>query len=94
MYILPILLSLAAISTAAPQNFFDGAYDFSEELVEYFGKVSQYINRVQHTSQPSTTCDVSKISLPSFASSLPSPDGLAPMYVALGRGTQVCILLP
>ncbi|KAJ5917307.1 hypothetical protein N7466_010861 [Penicillium verhagenii] len=88
MYILPWLLSLAAVSSAAPANFFDDAYDFSEELLGYYGKVSQKINQIRHTSSSSVECDTSKISLPSYASSLPSPTGLKPLYVALGRGTQ------
>ncbi|KAJ5627692.1 hypothetical protein N7490_009920 [Penicillium lividum] len=88
MYILPWLLSLVAVSNAAPTSFFDDAYDFSEELLGYYGKVSQKINQIRHTSESSVTCDTSKISLPSYASGLPSPTGLKPMYVALGRGTQ------
>ncbi|KAJ5937680.1 hypothetical protein N7454_004022 [Penicillium verhagenii] len=39
MYILPWLLSLVAVSSAAPANFFDDAYDFSEELLGYYGKL-------------------------------------------------------
>lgn len=84
-----ILLSLAAVSVAAPSSFFDNAYDFSDELSEFYGKVSKYINNVRHNITPAGTCDPSKISLPAFASGLPSPDGVKPMYVALGRGTQV-----
>ncbi|KAJ5658783.1 uncharacterized protein N7484_002432 [Penicillium longicatenatum] len=89
MYILPWALSLVAVSSAAPTNFFDDVYDFSEELLGYYSAVSQKINQIRHTSEPSAVqCDTSKISLPSYASGLPSPTGLTPMYVALGRGTQ------
>ncbi|KAJ5798734.1 uncharacterized protein N7503_006239 [Penicillium pulvis] len=89
MYILPWVLSLVAVSSAAPTNFFDDAYDFSEELLGYYSKVSQKINQIGQTSEASAVqCDTSKISLPSYASSLPSPTGLSPLYVGLGRGTQ------
>jgi hypothetical protein len=90
MRLAPLLLSMVAVSSAAPSNFFNHAYDFSDELAEFYGKVSKYIDNVRHNVTPSSTCDTSKISLPSFASSLPSPDGVTSMYVALGRGTQVC----
>ncbi|KAJ5167180.1 uncharacterized protein N7482_005961 [Penicillium canariense] len=84
-----ILLSLVTVSLAAPANFFDGAYDFSDDLAGFYAKVSQHISRVQKSSAtPSATCDLSSITLPSYASGLPSPDGLTPMHVALGRGTQ------
>ncbi|PWY65739.1 hypothetical protein BO70DRAFT_366681 [Aspergillus heteromorphus CBS 117.55] len=36
----------------------------------------------------SNSCDTSKIALPSYASSLPSPSGMSAIYVAVGRGTQ------
>ncbi|KAJ5725415.1 uncharacterized protein N7483_006772 [Penicillium malachiteum] len=91
MYILPWLVCLVAVSTAAPATFYDDAYDYSDDLLEYYGKVSKKINQLRHTSSPtkaSESCDTSKISLPAFASSLPSPTGLTATYVALGRGTQ------
>ncbi|KAJ5082678.1 hypothetical protein N7532_011721 [Penicillium argentinense] len=89
MRLLPILLSLVAASTAAPSNFLDDAYDFSEDLAGFYGKVSKYINQLKQNSTPGALgCDVSKIALPSYASGLPSSDGLSPLYVALGRGTQ------
>lgn len=91
MRLAPILLSLATVSLAAPANFFDNAYDFSDELSDFYSKVSEYISRVKKSSTPSATCDVSKIKLPAFASGLPAPNETVPMYVALGRGTQVCI---
>lgn len=93
MYILPWLLSLVAVSTAAPSNIFNDAYDFSEELAEYFSKVSQNIESSKRESPGSfSSCDVSQISLPSYAlSGLTNPTGLTLTYVALGRGTQVCI---
>jgi hypothetical protein len=89
MRFLPTFLSLVAVSTAAPTNFFDDAYDFSEGLLDYYSKVSQHINRLRHSKTP-VGCDASKITLPSYASGLKAPDGLSPMYVAIGRGTQVC----
>ncbi|KAJ5613990.1 hypothetical protein N7528_007644 [Penicillium herquei] len=91
MYILPWLLCLVAVSTAAPATFYDDAYDYSDNLLDYYGKVSKKINKLRHTSSPtkaSESCDRSQISLPAYASSLPSPTGLTATYVALGRGTQ------
>lgn len=90
MRLAPVLLSLVTVSLAAPANFFDGAYDFSDDLSDFYSKVSQYISRVRKNNTPSATCDTSKIALPSYASGLPGPNGTSPMYVALGRGTQVC----
>ncbi|KAF7717151.1 Uncharacterized protein PECH_003999 [Penicillium ucsense] len=84
-----ILLSLATVSLAAPANYFDGVYEFSEELADFYGKVSMYINGAKQSTSPSATCDSSKIALPSYASEWhPDQDGVSPMYVALGRGTQ------
>lgn len=94
MRLAPVLLSLAAVSLAAPANFFDGAYDFSDELSDFYAKVSQYINHARKSTTPTATCDASKITLPSYASGLPAPNGTSPMYVALGRGTQVCVKMP
>lgn len=86
------LLSLATVSLAAPANYFDGVYEFSNELADFYSKVSMYINRVQQSTSPSAICDTSKITLPSYASEWqPSQDGTTPVYVALGRGTQVCL---
>lgn len=90
MKISTILLSLAAVSSAAPTNIFDDALDFSEDLLGYYGKVSQYINKMRQNSRAPYTCDVSKITLPSYAAGLADQaTGLVPKYVALGRGTQV-----
>ena len=87
MHFAPIALFLAAGSFAAPTAFFNDGADFSKVLAE----LSRDIDRIKlKTSPATTTCDISKITLPSFASGLPAPDGLKPMYVALGRGTQVC----
>ena len=94
MRLAPVLLSLVTVSLAAPANFFDGAYDFSDELSDFYAKVSQYINHARKSSTPTATCDTSKITLPSYASDLPAPNGTSPMYVALGRGTQVCVKMP
>jgi hypothetical protein len=87
---LALILCLAAVSLAAPTFFLDNAYDWSDELAEFYGKVSQYINAAKHF-KASSYCDPSKISLPSYASGLTSPTDLKPVYVALGRGTQVSI---
>lgn len=92
MRLAPLLLSLVTGSIAAPATFFDDAYDFSDELSEFYGRVSNYINTVVQDTAPTGSCNPSNIALPPQASSLPSPDGLQPMYVALGRGTQVCNL--
>ncbi|KAJ5385498.1 hypothetical protein N7517_003409 [Penicillium concentricum] len=83
----PLIICLAAISLAAPTNFLDGAYDWNDELAEFYGKVSQYINTAKHNIRASS-CDASKIAMPSYASGMTSPSGLKPRYVALGRGTQ------
>ena len=84
-----LVLCLSAVSLAAPTHFLDHAYDWSDELAEFYGKISQYINTAKHNIRAPSACDVSKIALPSYASGLTSPDGLKPVYVALGRGTQV-----
>ncbi|KAJ5834103.1 hypothetical protein N7447_000129 [Penicillium robsamsonii] len=83
----PLIICLAAISLAAPTNFLDSAYDWNDELAEFYGKVSQYINTAKHNVRASS-CDASKIVMPSYASGMTSPSGLKPRYVALGRGTQ------
>ncbi|CEO59295.1 hypothetical protein PMG11_03975 [Penicillium brasilianum] len=88
MRLAPILLSLATVSLAAPATNLNNAYDFSDELSDFYAKVSQYISRVRKDTSPSATCDTSKIELPSLASGLPAPNQTVPMYVALGRGTQ------
>lgn len=90
MRLAPILLSLVTVSLAAPATNLNNAYDFSDELSDFYAKVSQYISRVRKDTSPSATCDTSKIELPSLASGLPAPNQTVPMYVALGRGTQVC----
>ncbi|KAJ5961259.1 uncharacterized protein N7479_008409 [Penicillium vulpinum] len=83
-----LIICLAAISLAAPTNFFDDAYEWTDELEEFFGKVSEYINTAKHNIRSPAACEASKIALPSYASGLTSPSGLKPKYVALGRGTQ------
>lgn len=85
----PLIICLAAISLAAPTNFLDNAYEWSDELAEFYGEVSQYIINAKHSIRAPGACDVSKIALPSYASELTSPSGLKARYVALGRGTQV-----
>ncbi|PYH42340.1 uncharacterized protein BP01DRAFT_359592 [Aspergillus saccharolyticus JOP 1030-1] len=74
----------AAGALAAP-TWLDDIYDYSQEMASFLGEVSKEIEKVAISA---TTCDTSKISLPSYASSLPSPSGLTPVYVAVGRGTQ------
>ncbi|KAJ5819513.1 hypothetical protein N7474_005104 [Penicillium riverlandense] len=83
-----LLVCFAAVSLAQPTRFFDDIYNYSENLAEFYSKVSEHINNAKHQSKPSMACNPSTITLPSFASGLPSPTGLSPMYVALGRGTQ------
>lgn len=93
MRLASLILSLVAVSCAAPFNFFDDAYEFSDDLSEYYGRVSHYIHKLGHSSSP-LECNTSQIKLPSWASklnitSLSNPEGLKPLSVALGRGTQV-----
>ncbi|KAL4914897.1 hypothetical protein BDW62DRAFT_204116 [Aspergillus aurantiobrunneus] len=76
----------AACSAAAP--VFGNFYDFSNDMAEYLSRVSKRISNVGDLFDSSLTCDPSTISLPSFASGLPAPDGQKPLYVTLGRGTQ------
>lgn len=84
-----LIICLAAVSLAAPTKFLDDAYNWSDELAEFYGKVSQYIDTVKHTIRAPAACDPSRIAMPSYASGMTSPSGLKPRYVALGRGTQV-----
>jgi hypothetical protein len=85
----PLITCLAAVSLAAPTNFLDDAYKWTNELAEFYGKVSQYIDTAKHDIKAPAACDVSKIALPAYASGMTSPSDLKPRYVALGRGTQV-----
>ena len=78
---------LTACSFAAPA-FFDNAYNFSNDLSEFLGRVSKHIEHSKDILS-SATCDTSSIELPAQASGLPSPSGQKLLYVALGRGTQV-----
>ena len=84
-----LIICLAAVSLAAPTNFLDDAYNWTDEMAEFYGKVSQYINTAKHNIRTPGACEVSKIALPSYASGMTGPSGLKPRYVALGRGTQV-----
>ncbi|CAG8166919.1 unnamed protein product [Penicillium nalgiovense] len=88
MRFVPLIICLAAISLAAPTQFLNDAYDWTDELAEFYGKVSQYINTARHTIRVPGACEASKIALPSHASGMTGPSGLKPRYVALGRGTQ------
>lgn len=78
---------LAVTSIAAP-TILNDVYKHSDKLADFYGKVSKHIDSARQVLDPSSTCDTSKIALPS-ASDLPSPDDQKPIYVALGRGTQV-----
>ncbi|EAW07410.1 uncharacterized protein ACLA_021190 [Aspergillus clavatus NRRL 1] len=84
-----ILLSawLTASAGAAP-TLFDNTYDYSDELGEFYGRVSKYIDSAKDAFAASMSCDTSRIALPAFASGLPSPSSQKPLYVAVGRGTQ------
>ncbi|KAE8378430.1 hypothetical protein BDV26DRAFT_261674 [Aspergillus bertholletiae] len=75
---------LAAYSLAAPA-FFDNAYNYSNDLSEFLGRVSKHIEHSMDRLN-SAACDTSSIELP--ASGLPSPSDQKLLYVALGRGTQ------
>lgn len=77
-----------AASVAAP-SIFDDVYDLSDELADFYFKVSRHIYRAGRKFGHRATCDTSKIALPDFASDLPSPSGQQPLYVGIGRGTQV-----
>ncbi|CAL5866756.1 uncharacterized protein PFLUO_LOCUS966 [Penicillium psychrofluorescens] len=83
-----LLVCFAAVSLAQPTRFFDDIYNYSENLAEFYSKVSEHINNAKYQSKPSMGCNPSSITLPSYASGLPGPTGVSPMYVALGRGTQ------
>lgn len=81
--------TLASLSLSAPTPaLFSGFSDFEHDLHEFYSKVGGFIDSVTHAIEPYTFCDKSKIAIPS-SSDLPSPDGQHPLYVALGRGTQV-----
>lgn len=86
-----LVLCLAASSLAAPTNFLNDAYNWSDDLAEFYGKISHFIDTVKHNIKTPYTCDMSKIVLPSDAAGLASPNGLEPLSVTLGRGTQVCV---
>ncbi|RAQ55756.1 hypothetical protein AFGD_011217 [Aspergillus flavus] len=77
---------ITAYSFAAPA-FFDNAYNFSNDLSEYLGRVSKHIEHSKDILN-SATCDTSSVELPAQASGLPSPSDQKLLYVALGRGTQ------
>lgn len=81
-----ILATLATVAAAAPtSNVFNDVYNFDSNLEEFYSRVSAHIGR--YANGPPSSCDVSKVSLPS--SNLPAPTGTL-KYVAVGRGTQVC----
>lgn len=79
---------LLATSLAAPTNL-NGVYDFSNDLADFYSKVSHHINDAKDSAGSFASCDKSKIALPAHASGLPRPNGQKPLYVAVGRGTQV-----
>ncbi|PYH97925.1 hypothetical protein BO71DRAFT_317522 [Aspergillus ellipticus CBS 707.79] len=82
-----LMSCLTAGSIAAP-TLLDEVYDYSTDLAMFLGRVSKYIDDAKGLFKNSNSCDTSKISLPSYASSLPSPSGMSVIYVAVGRGTQ------
>jgi hypothetical protein len=75
----------------APQ--FADIYNFSPALAEFYARVSHYIGGAGPATSP--TCDTSLITLPAAALAAnglgPVPAGQVLKYVAIGRGTQVCI---
>lgn len=74
---------LAATSIAAPTFLGDATRD----LADIVGRVSSDFGQMLNSA---SSCDTSKVSLPtSSGSDLPSPSGQKPLYVAIGRGTQV-----
>ncbi|KAE8354958.1 hypothetical protein BDV28DRAFT_63342 [Aspergillus coremiiformis] len=81
-----LVACLTAPSLAAPA-LFDNVYNYSNDLSEFLGRVSKYIERSTDLLS-SAACDTSSIKLPTYASKLPAPEGQRPRYVALGRGTQ------
>jgi hypothetical protein len=90
MHSILFIASCLAASTVTAAPVFGNLYDFSDDVAEYLGRVSRHISRVEDIFDNSLSCDPSTIALPSFASGLPAPtDGQRPLYVALGRGTQV-----
>lgn len=81
-----LVVSLTASSFAAPmRGVLNDAYNYSEDLAQYFSRVSRHIDAANGNRKP--ICDASNISLPS--STLPIPTNLKIRYVAVGRGTQV-----
>ncbi|KAL2820659.1 hypothetical protein BJX63DRAFT_379854 [Aspergillus granulosus] len=89
MHSLLFIASCLAASTVSAAPVFGNLYDFSDDVAEYLGRVSRHISRVEDIFDNSLSCNPSTITLPSFASGLPTPtDGQRPLYVALGRGTQ------
>lgn len=80
-----LVVSLTASSFAAPmRGVLNDAYNYSEDLAQYFSRVSRHIDAANGNRKP--ICDASNISLPS--STLPIPTNLKIRYVAVGRGTQ------
>lgn len=92
----PLLLfsvCMAATSIAAPAVLND-AYRRSDEPAEFLSRVGRHINDITQVLEGPSTCDTSKITLPTSTSDMPSPNDYKPIYVALGRGTQVWVDLP
>lgn len=74
---------LAASSIAAPTFLADATGDLAGIASRVSSEFDQMLNSA-------SSCDTSKISLPTSSGfDLPSPDGQKPLYVAIGRGTQV-----
>lgn len=73
--------SLATSSIAAPTLL--------RGLTNALSTLTEPIQDIKQLLDTSTTCDTSRISLPKSGFGLPVPDGQMPIYVAVGRGTQV-----
>ena len=84
---------MATTSIAAPAVL-NNAYKRSDELAEFLSKVGRHIDDTKQVLEGPSTCDTSKIALPTSTSDMPAPDDQKPIYVALGRGTQVSGTLP
>lgn len=86
-----LVVSLTASSFAAPtRGVLNDAYNYSEDLAQYFSRVSRHIDTANGNRNRKPICGVSNISLPS--STLPIPTNLKIRYVAVGRGTQVSFI--
>lgn len=91
---LSLVATLASAAIAAPVvSQLADIYNFSPALAEFYARVSNHIGA--KGGDTASTCDTSGIALPAdalVANGLgPIPAGQVVQYVAIGRGTQVCI---